>query len=162
VTLRRPLLAGFAALGLASLLATTVLAHGYKAGEIEIGHPWSRAAPAGITGAGYLSLNNKGSTPDRLIGGRAEIARAVEIHSTTMVDGVMRMRPLEGVEIAPGAQVALAPGGMHIMLVGLKQPLVAGSRVPLTLVFEKAGEVQVELAVEAAGARGGATHNHGG
>ena len=157
---RRILLAGLAALA----LATPVLVHGYKAGQIEIGHPWSRAAPAGVTGAGYLTLTNKGATADRLVGGRAEIARTVEIHTSTMEDGVMRMRPLPAVEVAPGVEVKLAPGGMHLMLIGLKQPLVAGSRVPMTLVFEKAGEVQVELAVEAAGARAAPTHdhNHGG
>lgn len=149
-----------AALGAMSL-STAALAHSYKAGEIDIGHPWSRAAPAGITGAGYLTLTNKGSTPDRLVGARAEIARTVEIHSNSMEGGVMRMRPVEAVEVAPGAEVKLAPGGLHIMLIGLKQPLVKGARVPLTLVFEKAGEVTVELAVEAAGARGGDEHQHG-
>ncbi|WP_233553412.1 copper chaperone PCu(A)C [Teichococcus wenyumeiae] len=148
-----------AALGALSLPAAA-MAHSYKAGEIDIGHPWSRAAPAGVTGAGYLTLTNKGSTADRLVGARAEIARAVEIHSSGMEGGVMRMRPVEAIEVAPGAEVQLAPGGLHIMLIGLKQPLVKGARVPLTLVFEKAGEVAVELAVEAAGARGGDEHQH--
>jgi copper(I)-binding protein len=154
---RRILLAGLAVLG----LATPVLAHSYKAGEIDIGHPWSRAAPAGVTGAGYLTLTNKGTTADRLLSARADIARAVEIHSNSMEGGVMRMRPVQAVDIAPGAEVKLAPGGFHIMLIGLKEALVQGNRVPLTLVFEKAGEVQVELAVEAAGARGNAGgHQH--
>jgi copper(I)-binding protein len=155
---RRFLLA--AILGALSLPAAT-LAHSYKAGEIDIGHPWSRAAPAGVTGAGYLTLTNKGGTADRLMGARTEIARTVEIHSSAMEGGVMRMRPVEAIEVAPGAEVKLAPGGLHIMLIGLKQPLVKGERVPLTLVFEKAGEVAVELAVEAAGARGGDEHQHG-
>jgi copper(I)-binding protein len=154
---RRILLAGLAALS----LPTLALAHSYKAGEIDIGHPWSRAAPAGITGAGFLTLTNKGSTPDRLVGARAEIARSVELHNHVMDGDVMRMRPVPAIEIAPGAEVKLAPGGLHIMLIGLKEPLVKGARVPLTLVFEKAGEVPVELAVEAAGARGG-EHQHGG
>ena len=153
---RRFLLAGLAALS----LATPVLAHSYKAGEIEISHPWSRAAPVGVTGAGYLTLTNKGATADRLLSARADIARAVEIHTASLEGGVMRMRPVEAIEIAAGAEVALAPGGFHIMLIGLKQPLVQGNRVPLTLVFEKAGEVQVELAVEAAGARGGGHQHH--
>jgi copper(I)-binding protein len=153
---RRTLLAGLAALS----FATPVLAHGYKAGEIEIGHPWSRAAPAGVTGAGFLTLTNKGGTADRLLGARAEIARSVEIHNHVMDGDVMRMRPVAAIDIPPGAEVKLAPGGYHIMLIGLKQPLVKGTRVPLTLVFEKAGEVPVELAVDAAGARGG-EHQHG-
>ncbi len=155
---RRTLLAGLAAL---SLTATAALAHSYKAGEIEIGHPWSRAAPAGVTGAGFMSFTNKGSTADRLIGARADIARTVEIHSNSMEGGVMRMRPVQAIDIAPGAEVKLAPGGYHLMLIGLKQALAQGQRVPLTLVFEKAGEVRVDLAVEAAGARGGAdSHQH--
>jgi periplasmic copper chaperone A len=153
---RRTLLAGLAVLG----LPAAALAHSYKAGAIDIGHPWSRAAPAGVTGAGFLTLTNKGGTADRLVGAKAEIARAVELHNHIMDGDVMRMRPVAGIDIAPNTEVKLAPGGFHIMLIGLKQPLVKGTRVPLTLVFEKAGEVPVELAVEAAGARG-TEHQHG-
>nr|WP_237182563.1 copper chaperone PCu(A)C [Roseomonas marmotae] len=151
-----------AALGAGCLaLPIPALAHSYKAGEIEIAHPWSRAAPAGITGAGYMTLTNKGGTADRLVGARAVIARTVEIHTHSMEGGVMRMRPVPGIDLPPGASVTLQPGGLHIMLIGLKQPLVKDSRVPLTLVFEKAGEVPVELAVEAAGSRGGGGREHG-
>lgn len=154
---RRSLLAGLAVLGLPT---TAALAHSYKAGEIDIGHPWSRAAPAGVTGAGFMTLKNTGATADRLLSARAEIARTVEIHNHIMDGGVMRMRPVEAIDLSPGGEVKLAPGGFHLMLIGLKQALVQGNRVPLTLVFEKAGEVQVELAVEAAGARGGSGHQH--
>ncbi|HWX46771.1 MAG TPA: copper chaperone PCu(A)C [Roseomonas sp.] len=155
---RRFLFGALAGLG----LATAAAAHSYTAGDIAIGHPWSRAAPAGITGAGFMTLRNTGSAPDRLVSARAEIARTVELHNHVQDGAVMRMRPVESIEIAPGQEVKLAPGGLHLMLVGLKQPLTKGARVPLTLVFERAGEVTVELAVEAAGAQGGDAAGHGG
>ncbi|HWL82592.1 MAG TPA: copper chaperone PCu(A)C [Roseomonas sp.] len=147
---RRLLLGTIAGLG----LATAALAHSYTAGDIAIGHPWSRAAPAGVTGAGFMTLRNTGSTPDRLVSAHAEIARTVEMHTNVQDGAVMRMRPVEAIEVAPGQEVKLAPGGLHLMLIGLKQPLNKGARVPLTLVFERAGAVEVELAVEAAGAAG--------
>jgi copper(I)-binding protein len=160
---RRILLATLGALSLpAAALAQGSVAPGGKSGAISITQAWSRAAPAGVTGAGFLTMANAGSGADRLLSARAEIARAVELHSNSMEGGVMRMRPVQAIDIAPGGAVTLAPGGLHIMLIGLKQPLVKGMRVPLTLVFEKAGEVPVELAVEAAGARGPEQHQHGG
>lgn len=149
---RRFLFGALAGLGLAS----TARAHGYTAGDLRIIHPWSRAALANLTGAGFMGLRNTGSTPDRLVSARAEIARVVEIHTHIRDGDVMRMRPVEGgIEIAPGAEVTLAPGGHHLMLIGLKRPMAKGDRVPLTLVFERAGEVEVELAIEAAGAQAG-------
>lgn len=144
----------------AAALPAAALAHSYTAGDIAIGHPWSRAAPANGTGAGFMTLRNTGATPDRLVSGQADIARAVEIHTHIQDGGVMRMRPVEGgLAIAPGQEVTLAPGGYHLMLIGLKEPLKQGARVPVTLVFERAGAVKVDLAVEAAGARGG-QHQH--
>ncbi|PHK96203.1 hypothetical protein CR162_04660 [Pseudoroseomonas rhizosphaerae] len=147
------------ALGATAQIATAQIAtaqiaaaHGYKAGDVEIGHPWSRAAPANGTGAGFMSLRNTGTLPDRLVGARAGIARVVEIHTHIQEGGVMRMRPVEAIEIAPGAEVKLAPGGYHLMLIGLREPLRKDDRVPVTLTFERAGSVTVELAVEAAGA----------
>lgn len=157
---RRLMLAALPGLSLAVALAHPAAAHSYKAGDIEIGHPWSRAAPANITGAGFMSLRNTGTAPDRLIGASAEIARVVEIHTHVQEGGVMRMRPVDGVEIAPGAEVKLAPGGYHLMLIGLKQALRKDDRVPVTLTFERAGSVTVELAVEAAGANPGRSGGH--
>lgn len=152
--LRRSLLAAVAAFA-----ALPAAAHDYTAGDIAIAHPWSRAAGANATGAGFMTLRNTGTQADRLVSASASIARAVELHTHVRDGDVMRMRPVEAIPVAPGQTVELRPGGFHVMLIGLKEPLVQGARVPLTLRFERAGEVQVELAVEAAGARGG-THQH--
>ncbi|WP_419896323.1 copper chaperone PCu(A)C [Roseomonas sp. USHLN139] len=160
---RRPLLGMLAGAALLPLLPRAAAAHGYTVGDIAIGHPWSRAAPPRGTGAGFMTLKNTGSTPDRLVAARAAIVRAVEIHSHVRDGDVMRMREVEGgVEIAPGAEIAFTPGSYHLMLIGLKEALVQGQRVPVTLVFARGGEVTVELAVEAAGYRpaGGAAGGH--
>ncbi|MCQ4161063.1 copper chaperone PCu(A)C [Roseomonas sp. GC11] len=141
-------------------LARPAAAHSYKAGDVEIGHPWSRAAIARGTGAGFMALRNTGSQPDRLVSARAAIARTVEIHTHIREGEVMRMRPVEGgIPLPPGVEVKLAPGGYHLMLIGLKEAMAQGQRVPVTLVFERGGEITVELAVEAAGAQGGG-HQH--
>jgi hypothetical protein len=128
-------------------------AHGYKLGALEIGHPWARATPpTAPTGGGYLSVKNTGTTPDRLMSASSPAAEIVQVHDMKMEGNVMRMRELDGpLEIKPGETVTLAPGGMHLMMMGLKAPLKQGERVPLTLVFEKAGKIDVELVVVALG-----------
>lgn len=130
------------------------LAHGYKLGDLAIGHPWARATPGGATiGGGYLSVTNTGAAPDRLTGATLSDADHVEIHEMKMDGDVMRMRPLpDGVEIKPGETVKLAPEGLHLMFVGLKAPLKAGDMVAGQLTFEKAGTVAVEFKVDAVGA----------
>jgi len=137
----------------ASLLATGAMAQQYKVGPLEIDHPWSRATPKGAkTGAGYLSIKNTGSTPDRLLGGSFADAGQVEVHHMTMDQGVMKMRPVSGgLEIKPGETVELKPDGYHLMFAGLKQPLKKGEQVDGTLQFEKSGTVQVQYTVEAVG-----------
>jgi len=145
---------------------TAVSAHEYKAGSIEIKHPWSRATPKGASVAGgYLKLINTGTAPDRLVGGTSEIAGKFEIHEMSMDNGVMKMRPLaNGIEIKPGQTVEFKPGGYHLMFVGISKPLEQGKRVKGTLEFEKAGKVDVEYAVEAIGGtpKGEAGGGHGG
>lgn len=150
-SLTRTAAAVFAA---ATMFASPSLSHDYTLGDIDIGHPAARATPPGArTGAGYLTLTNTGAEQDRLLSVSGGIAERIEIHETTVVEGVARMRPLaEGLAIAPGATVALAPGGIHLMLIGLTAPLVEGERVPVVLGFEHAGEIEVDLAVEAMGA----------
>ena len=130
------------------------LAHGYKLGALEIGHPWTRAtAPTAPTGGGFLRITNTGTTADRLIAARSPAADKVEIHEVKMDGNVMRMRELDkGIEIPPGATVELKPGGFHIMFMGLKAPFARDTRVPVTLVFEKAGAIDVEFMVMAIGA----------
>ncbi|BAI74110.1 hypothetical protein AZL_a05790 (plasmid) [Azospirillum sp. B510] len=154
-------------LGIAAVLALfsagAALAHGYKAGPIEIGHPWARATAASApNGGAYLSLKNTGTAEDRLVGASTPAAEKAELHTHLNENGVMKMREVAGgIPVAPGEEVKLAPGGLHIMLLGLKQPLEKGSRVPMTLRFEKAGTVDVEIAVEAAGQAAPAEgHNH--
>ncbi|MGE4220985.1 MAG: copper chaperone PCu(A)C [Alphaproteobacteria bacterium] len=143
------LLASLAALTIAGM-ATLALAHEYKVAEIEIGHPWARpTAPTATVGAGYFSLKNDGKTDDRLVAASSPAAEKVELHSMTMTDGVMKMRQVPSIELHAGKSVTLAPGGLHLMLIGLKAPLKEGTKVPATLTFERAGDVAVEFAIQA-------------
>jgi len=137
------------------LLALPAAALDYKLGSLEIGNPWTRATPpTAPAGGGFLSITNKGTTPDRLIAARSPASSKVEIHEMKMDGNVMRMRELEkGIEIPPGATVELKPGGFHIMFMELKAPFAKDTKVPLTLVFEKAGSIDVELSVQAIGAQ---------
>jgi periplasmic copper chaperone A len=136
-----------------------------KAGDLVITQAWSRATPGGAKVAGgYLTIENKGTAPDKLIGVSAEIAGKVEVHEMATDNGVMKMRPLEkGLAIDPGKTVKLAPGGYHLMMQELKGPLKQGDKVPVTLEFEKAGKVAVTLDVQAVGAKapGGAADKGG-
>lgn len=153
-----------AALALA-LGAGAASAHEYKAGPLKIGHPWTRATPPGAkVGGGYLTIENTGSTADRLVSVSASFAGRTEIHEMAVTNGVMTMRPLEkGVEIAQGAKLEFKPGGYHLMFMELKQPLEQGKLQKAVLTFEKAGTVEVELKVEPVGARSSAEtseHKH--
>ena len=140
-----------------ALIASSASAHEYKAGSIEIKHPWSRATPKGSEVAGgYMTLINTGSQPDRLIGGSTPAAGKFEIHEMSMDGGVMKMRPVpNGIEIKPGQTVEFKPGSNHLMFVGLKKPIEKGKRIKGTLQFEKAGTVEIEYAVEAIGSTPG-------
>jgi periplasmic copper chaperone A len=139
---------------LAALTAVPAFALDYKLGSIEISRPWTRATPpTAQAGGGFLAITNTGSAPDRLIAAKSPAADKVEVHEMKMDGSVMRMRELEkGLEIPPGATVELKPGGFHVMFMGLKAPFAKDSKVPLTLVFEKAGSIDLELPVEAMGA----------
>jgi copper(I)-binding protein len=141
---------------LASLFAAPVCAQEVKAGDLVISQGWSRATPNGAKiGGGYLTIENKGATADRLIGVSAEVAGKVEVHEMAMNNGVMTMRPLDkGLAIEPGQTVKLAPGGYHLMMFDLKEPLKQGDKVPVTLQFEKAGTVKFSLDVQGIGAQG--------
>jgi copper(I)-binding protein len=142
------------------VLSAPALAHSYKAGSLEIGHPWSReTAPGAAVGAGYFKVTNTGSESDKLTGVETPGAEKVEMHESTNENGVAKMRMVNAIEIPPG-ETALKPGGYHLMLMGLKEALAEGMRVPAVLIFEKAGRVEVELAVENMGYGGG--HDQGG
>ena len=132
-------------------------AHEFKVGDIEIEHPWSRATPAGAKVAGgYFTIVNKGSAPDRLLSISSDISEKAELHEMGVKDGIMTMRPVSGgLEVPAGAKVALAPGGYHLMFIGLKRQPKQGEKFAATLTFEKAGTVRVEFAVEGMGEMGG-------
>src|SRR3981081_489944 len=126
-----------------------------KAGDLVITQAWSRATPGGAKVAGgYLTIENKGSAPDRLIGGSADVPDTVQVHEMATSNGVMTMRPLDkGLSIEPSKTVKLAPGGHHLMLLDLKSPLKQGDKLPVTLEFEKAGKVKVTFDVQGIGAQ---------
>lgn len=132
------------------------LAQDYQIGDLKIAQPWARATPSGAKVAGgFMTIRNTGNLADRLVGGSAAPAGLFEIHEMRMEGSVMRMRALEkGLEIAPGQSVTLRPGGFHVMFLDLKSPLREGERVKGTLVFERAGTIEVEFRVEARGAMG--------
>jgi copper(I)-binding protein len=142
-----------AALAAALSFVQAASAHEFKLGDLTIGHPWSRATlPGARVAAGYLTVKNAGSAPDKLVSVTAGIAGKGEIHEMTVKDGVMNMRPLaDGIEIPAGGEVKLEPGSYHLMFKELKAPAVEGVKFPGTLTFEKAGTVKVEFAVEKAG-----------
>jgi periplasmic copper chaperone A len=143
-----------------SLLAMPAMAQDYKVGSLEISTPWTRATPPSArTGGGFMTITNKGTTADRLVSARSNASDKVEIHEMRMDGNVMRMRELsKGLEIPPGATVMLKPGSYHIMFMELKAPIAKDAKVPLTLVFEKAGSIDVQLTAEAMGAM---PHGHG-
>lgn len=135
----------------AALALATVLAwgHEYKLGSIVIGHPYARSTlPGQPSGGAYLRLENKGQA-DKLLSVTASVSNGVEMHLTTMDGDVMRMRQVDALDVPANQVVELRPGATHIMLVGLKAPLKAGDSFPMTLKFEKAGEVVVDVKVQA-------------
>ena len=144
---------------LLALSASAASAMDYHAGSLDIAGPWSRATPKGASvAAGYLSIKNTGTTADRMVGGSSDAAAKFEVHEMSMDNGVMKMRPLkDGLEIKPGETVELKPGGLHVMFVGLKKPLKQGDHIKATLVFEKAGKVDVDFDVTGMGGPAGHT-----
>jgi periplasmic copper chaperone A len=131
------------------------IAHEATKANVTVTHPWVRATPGGaVNGAAFLEIKTGPGAADRLIEASSPVATRVEIH-THIVDGnVMRMRRVENLPVAGGGSVVLKPGGDHIMLMGLRQPLKEGELVKLTLVFEKAGAIDIEATVEPIGAAG--------
>lgn len=147
------------AMTLAVLLARSVQAEDFTAGNLKVSTPWVRATPNGAAvGGGYMTITNTGSTPDRLVGGSSDASARFEIHTMSIDNGVMKMRPMEnGVEIKPGQTVEFSPGGYHVMFVGLKKPFEQGQHVTALLKFEKAGNVAVNFTIESMGARAGSS-----
>jgi hypothetical protein len=133
-------------------LSFPVLADAVKAGDLEIDKVWARATlRTGAPTGAFLGIRNTGMAADRLISASSPLAKTVEIHLSTMTDGVMKMRRTPHVDIPAGKMVMLQPGGFHIMLMGMTKAIKAGAHVPLTLTFERAGQVTVQADVKAMG-----------
>ena len=153
------------ALGAAiGLSATAAVAHGYRAGPLAIQHPWSRETAVGqAVGGGFLTIANSGSREDRLLSGATPVAAEVQLHTMTMDGGIMRMRQVtDGIAIPAKGSVELKPGSYHIMFMGLKRQLHQGERVPVTLRFQRAGNVTVQFAVQPITSTGPMESGHAG
>lgn len=142
---------------IATLAAITmILTTEVFAGDITIENPWARAsASKAKSGGAFMTIKNSGTTPDKLIAARSDIAKRAEIHQTKMKDGMMMMHPVKAIEVPPGGMAMLKPGSYHVMFMGLKEPLRKGGAFPLTLVFEKAGAVEVMVKIMKPGTRSG-------
>jgi copper(I)-binding protein len=148
-TLCFPLLSGVVALFVGLSLAQSADP------TIQVVDAWARQAPMvshtghmhGGTGAVYITLRNTGSVPDALVGTSSAAAEVVELHETIRDGDVMRMRPVAKLDLRPGAAFEMKPGGLHLMLINLKRALRPGQTVPLTLTFEHAGPLALEVPV---------------
>jgi hypothetical protein len=131
------------ALALAMLVAAPALAD-----KLTVTEAWARTTPPGATmGVVYFSLHNGSGKPDRLLKLRTPVAASASVHRSEIVDGMARMREVSVLHVAPGEKVEFAPGGLHVMLMGLKGPLKEGQVFELELVFEVAGPRKVKVAV---------------
>lgn len=127
----------------------------HEAESIHVTHPWSRALPpVSQNGAAYVTLMNGGHYADKLIGASSPVAQRAELHAHSMEGGVIKMRPVTSLELPPGKKFELKPGGLHVMLIGLKHPLKQGDRFPLTLRFANTPPITVEVVVRPADAKG--------
>jgi len=148
------------ALVVALMTGSALAADPVKVGALEIENPWVRPS-TGPNGAIYLEIDNKGNAPDRLVAASTTAANKAELHTHIMDGNVARMRPVDGIEVTPGSATVLRPGGLHIMLLGLKAPLKEGDTVALTLTFEKAGKVDLTVPVQKSAAGMGPGMPHG-
>jgi periplasmic copper chaperone A len=153
----------FSRLAFVAALTVAACAQATKT-SIVVEDPYARATPAGaMSGVVYMTLDNKTNAADRLIRASSNVAAQVQIHEMSMVNGVMQMRQLvDGLPVPAGESVVLKPGGYHVMLIGLKKQLAAGETLPLTLTFEKAGNISVTVPIKAMGsAMGSMQDSHG-
>ena len=128
---------------LAAFVADSAAAQTGNKPAVQAVDVWARATPQGAgTGAVYMTLVNPGPADDRLVGATTPVAGEAQIHSMSMENGVMMMRPVAGIDVKAGSSATLKPGGYHVMLMDLKQPLVEGKSFPLILTFAKAGKVE--------------------
>lgn len=141
----------WAAVGLVTGLPVLASGHGYQLGNIKIIHPWAMPAaasiPAGASGMGFMVLRNTGRKADKLLSASTIITKKVELHRY-LKDAQSVMRQSEAMDIPAGAEVRLEPGGAHLMLIGLEKLLTEGDRFPITLQFERAGKITVDMFVQ--------------
>ena len=143
-------------------LAAPAAAHEFKVGTIEIGHPWSRPPPPSApVASGYVKLTNTGTESDRLTAISSPIAERAEIHRSIVENGVASMRPVEGLAVEPGMTVDFESEKLHVMFIAPDSQLKDGDRFPATLVFEKAGAVDVEFVVQRRGSEPAAADHSG-
>lgn len=149
-------------LAVAVMAALPASAATYRLGSLEAAGPWSRPAAAKMNGAGFVNLTNRGKAADRLMAVESTAARKVELHRSSMANGVASMqRQDQGIALPAGQTVTLAPGGYHVMFIGLARTLKTGDKVPATLVFQSGAKLKVEFAVGAgAPAAKGGEHMH--
>ena len=141
--------------GVLSLSAVSLGAHEYASRDVTVAHPWARATPGGSkAGSVYLEMKTKRGPGDRLVAARSAIAGSAEIHSHVLEQGITKMRRVDGIAVPGGKSIILRPDGFHIMLIDLKEPLKEGDLAKVTLIFEKAGEIEVDATVEPVGATG--------
>jgi copper(I)-binding protein len=135
------------------------------AGDVMIHDGWARASlGSNPNSAAYMTLETHGDATDRLVKASSPLAETVGLHTHIMENDIARMRPVEAIEVAPGEPTVLQPGGLHLMVMGLSEKLEEGATLPVTLTFEQAGEVALELPVRAATGGGkahGDDHQHG-
>ena len=145
----------FSQFAIAAALALAAVPALAQSSSIQVDKPWAQATPSGAkTGAVYMTINNSSSAADRLTGASSNVASTLQIHEMKVVDGVMKMRQIPGgLAVPANGAVVLKPGSYHVMLIGLKNPLKAGDSFPLTLTFEKAGNVSITVPVQGMGAK---------
>ncbi|GAB4365407.1 MAG: hypothetical protein Kow00114_22630 [Kiloniellaceae bacterium] len=160
---RRQALIGAALLAAAAFagFGSGARAHDFTLGALKIDHPWARAsAGPARNSAAFMTIHNAGDA-DRLLAAAADVSERVELHTHMMEGNVMKMRQVEAIEVPANGTAELQPGGFHVMLIGLKAPLKEGESFPLTLTFEKAGTITLDIAVEAITSMGQGTMNGG-
>lgn len=154
-----------ALLALSALAAPAAAGNSAEVGDVVVENAWARATMKAVkNGAAYMTLHTGGDAKDFLVSVSTPAAKMADLHTHTMKDGVMEMAPVERIAVEPGSATVLEPGGLHVMLMGLKEPLKDGESFPLTLTFESAGETTVDVKVKKMGAMGGdhgESHGHG-
>ena len=133
---------------LIAALSASVSAQQNALGDLSVERPRARELPpVAPNGAAYLRIENAGNAADRIVSASSPIAKRVELHAHETDGGVMKMRHVHSVEVPARGAVSFEPGRMHVMLIGLKEPLVAGRSFPLTLGFQNAGEIEVTVEI---------------